>query len=343
MMEFHLSAQQFVSMSSCRHLQESGNRGILFFNYNLEITMKTAVSISIGSSKRDKTVEIELLGEKIHLERRGTDGDMNAAAELFRTLDGKVDAFGVGGAVLGLQVRDEWYPLKSCEVLTRAVKSTPVVDGTGFKNILERRAAGLVEREFGNTLENRRALIVSGVDRYALVQSFSEAGYETLIGDLIFSLGIPIPMYKEASLARVAKILIPILSRVPFEWLYPTGEEQEKHEPKYISSYQWASVLAGDCHYITRYLPDHMEGKIVVTNTTTADDRELFKKAGIKHLVTTTPMLDGRSFGTNMMEAALVALMNRREPVDYRQAAEYMLQLEAVINQIGFEPEVQEL
>ena len=268
---------------------------------------------------------------------------MKAAAELYRTLDGKVDAFGVGGAVLGLQVRDEWYPLKSCEVLTRDVRKTPVVDGTGFKTILERRAAAVVDREFGHLLDNRRALIVSGVDRYALVQSFAEAGYETLIGDLMFSLGLSIPLHSEPALVRVAKLLIPVLGRVPFEWLYPTGSEQEKHEPKFISSYQWASVLAGDCHYITKYLPDHMEGKVVVTNTTTAEDRELFKKAGIKHLITTTPMLDGRSFGTNMMEAALVALMNRKEPVDYCHSTEYMKQLEKVIDEIGFAPEVQEL
>jgi hypothetical protein len=305
--------------------------------------MKTAVSISIGSSQRDKTVEIELMGEKIRLERRGTDGDMKAAAALYRSLDGKVDAFGVGGAVLGLQVRDQWYPLKSCEVLTRDVHQTPVVDGTGFKTILERRAAAVVDREFGHLLENKRALIVSGVDRYALVQSFAEAGYETLIGDLMFSLGLPIPMYSEPALARMAKVLIPILSRVPFEWLYPTGSAQESHEPKFISSYQWASVLAGDCHYITKYLPDHMDGKVVVTNTTTQQDRELFKSAGIKHLITTTPMLDGRSFGTNMMEAALVALMNRKEPVDYRNSASYMQQLENLVDEIGFTPEVQEL
>ncbi len=305
--------------------------------------MKSAISISIGSSKRDKVVEIELLGEKIRLERRGTDGDMKAAAELYRSLDGKVDAFGVGGAVLGFQIRDQWYPLKSCEVLTRDVHQTPVVDGTGFKTILERRAAAVVDREFGHLLENRRALIVSGVDRYALVQSFAEAGYETLIGDLMFSLGLSIPLHSEPALVRVAKLLIPVLGHVPFEWLYPTGSEQEKHEPKFIPSYQWASVLAGDCHYITKYLPDHMDGKIVVTNTTTADDREIFKKAGIKHLITTTPMLEGRSFGTNMMEAALVALMNRKEAVDYSHSAEYIQQLEKVIDEIGFVPEVQEL
>ncbi len=41
--------------------------------------MKRAVSISIGSSKRDKAVEVELLGEKVLIERIGTDGDMEKA------------------------------------------------------------------------------------------------------------------------------------------------------------------------------------------------------------------------------------------------------------------------
>jgi hypothetical protein len=49
-----------------------------------------------------------------------------------------------------------------------------------------------------------------------------------------------------------------------------------------------------------------MDGKIIVTNTTTQHDRDLFKQAGVRLLVTTTPMLDGRSFGTNMMEAGII-------------------------------------
>ena len=42
--------------------------------------MKRAVSISIGSSKRDKSVDVELLGEEVRIERIGTDGDMEKAA-----------------------------------------------------------------------------------------------------------------------------------------------------------------------------------------------------------------------------------------------------------------------
>jgi len=52
-----------------------------------------------------------------------------------------------------------------------------------------------------------------------------------------------------------------------------------------------------------------MRGKIVVTNTTTEQDVQEFRQAGIKYLVTSTPPCDGqRSFGTNLMEAALVAV-----------------------------------
>ena len=98
--------------------------------------MKRAVSISIGSSKRNKAVEVELLGEKVSIERIGTDGDMEKAAQLYKELDGKVDAFGVGGADLGILVDQKWYPIHSVQKLIRYVKQTPVVDGTGLKNTL---------------------------------------------------------------------------------------------------------------------------------------------------------------------------------------------------------------
>ena len=54
--------------------------------------MKRAVSISLGSVKRDKKVTITLLGEEISIERIGTDGDVEKATQMYNELDGKVDA-----------------------------------------------------------------------------------------------------------------------------------------------------------------------------------------------------------------------------------------------------------
>lgn len=59
--------------------------------------MKHIVSVSIGSSKRDHVAEVSFLGQSFRLERKGTDGDINKAIELIRSLDGRVDAFGMGG------------------------------------------------------------------------------------------------------------------------------------------------------------------------------------------------------------------------------------------------------
>lgn len=305
--------------------------------------MKYAVSISIGSSKRDKKVELVLLGEKVLLERIGTDGDMEKAADLFRRLDGKADAFGVGGAVLGLLVEDRWYTLHSVQPLVRDVRQTPVVDGTGLKHTLESKSAQVLEEWRAKTPFEKRALLISGVDRYGLSRSFIDAGYECVIGDLMFTLELPLPIRSMRTLKWVARTLIPILGHVPFRWLYPTGKKQEEHKPKWQEYFKWATVIAGDCHYITRYMPPDLTGKVIVTNTTTPEDREMFRQAGVKLLVTTTPVLEGRSFGTNMMEAALIAAIGRRDPVDYGRPGTYYQEMQELVEKLGLFPQVQEL
>ncbi len=300
--------------------------------------MKRAVSISIGSSKRDKSVEIQLLGERVRIERIGTDGDMEKAAQLYKELDGQVDAFGVGGADLGLLVDGKWYPLYSVQKMVRFIEKTPYVDGAGLKNSLENRAAPFLEKHLKDYLDEkgRRAFLVSGGDRWGLSQGFVAAGYETIFGDLMFGLGLPIPLRSLKQLKWMAALFMPIAGRLPFEWLYPTGSKQEARTPKWEKYYRWATVIAGDCHYIRRHIPDDMEGKIIVTNTTTPADQDLFRRIGIKYLVTTTPMLDGRSFGTNMMEAALVAAAGkgRRLTVD---------ELNALLDELRFEPQLHQL
>jgi hypothetical protein len=298
--------------------------------------MKRAVSISIGSSKRDKAVEIEILGEKVSIERIGTDGDMEAAAQLFKEMDGKVDAFGLGGADLGIQVGQRHYTLHSVSPIVRFVKQTPLVDGAGLKNTLEAGLAQAVDESLGDVVQPRRVLITMGVDRYGMMRSFVDAGYECTFGDLMFGLGIPIALHSETALERFGRLLAPVASRLPFEWLYPTGDEQDVRKPKWEKYYQWASVIAGDCHYVKHHMPDQMQGKVIVTNTTTPQDVELFRSLGVSYLVTSTPVLEGRSFGTNMMEAALVAASGEGRPLEHHE-------LNQIIERMGWKPQIHKL
>ena len=68
------------------------------------------------------------------------------------------------------------------------------------------------------------------------------------------------------------------------------------------------SIIAGDFHFLKRYMPPELPGKIVITNTVTRDDIRCLKECGVKTLITTTPEMDGRSFGTNILEALLISL-----------------------------------
>ncbi len=296
--------------------------------------MKRAVSISIGSSRRDKSVQVDLLGERVQIERIGTDGDMRKARQLFRELDGVVDAFGVGGTDLTLQIEDKVYPLYSVLPMVSDVVQTPIADGSGLKNTLEAGLAGFIDANFPLGSRPRTVLVTSGADRWGMAKSFLEAKYECIFGDLMFGLGLPIPLHSKRSLRLLAAILLPVVGRLPFKWLYPTGEKQDQRTPRWGKSYQWASVIAGDCHYINRYMPDSLPDKIIVTNTTTQSDVDRFRQAGAACLVTSTPVLEGRSFGTNMMEAALIAAAGKKRKLTREE-------IEEIIQDIGLVPQLQ--
>ncbi|MCA9972819.1 MAG: hypothetical protein KC425_21530 [Anaerolineales bacterium] len=290
--------------------------------------MKQAVSISLGSSERDKRVELELLGEHVIIEREGTDGDVERAIARFTELDGQVDALGVGGIDLWVQMGDRRYPIHDAQRLVKNVRRTPVVDGSGLKNTLERQVVQALIAELGPRFASGKVLLTVGVDRYGMTLAFAECGYELALGDLMFALGIPVALRSLRQLRLMARFLVPVATRLPLKMLYPTGEKQDEIVPRFEKWYQWADVIAGDCHYIKRHMPENLAGKVIVTNTTTLKDLENFRARGVTHVVTTTPQLNGRSFGTNMMEAALVAVAAKGRPLTHAELETLLARLE---------------
>ncbi len=283
--------------------------------------MKRVVSVSLGSSKRDHKVEAEFLGEKFLIERIGTDGSMEKAIQIIRELDGKVDAFGMGGIDLYLVAGRRRWVIREARKIASAAKITPIVDGSGLKDTLERRVITYLRDSLGWEFAGKKALLVSAVDRFGLAEALVEAGCRVTFGDLIFALGIPIPLHSLKTLSFLACLLLPVLSQLPFKYLYPTGEKQEKITARHMRYYHDSDIIAGDFHFIRRYLPPFLPGKIVITNTVTKDDVALLRERGVAVLVTTTPELGGRSFGTNVLEGVLISLLGKPpaavKPEDY--------------------------
>ncbi len=286
--------------------------------------MKQAVSVSLGSDKRDASATISLLGERVTLRREGWNGSVDQVKQRFADLDGTVDAFGVGGIDLWVHSATKTYPLRSAHDLIQGVKQTPIVDGSGLKHTLERQTAPAV----AEVTPKKRVLVVSGLDRMGMTQSFFENGYDVLCGDAAFALGIPYKIRSLAGLGRLAFAALPIVSRLPIHMIYPTGDAQNEWVPKYEDWYNWADIIAGDCLYIKRHMPLHLDGKVIVTNTTTEADRATFIQRGASHVITTTPVINGRSFGTNLFEAGLTAVAGKQRPLTGPELTQIIQQLE---------------
>jgi hypothetical protein len=284
--------------------------------------VKKIVSVSLGSSSRDHRAHVELLGERFDIERVGTDGSLDRALALLRSLDGKVDAIGLGGIDVYLFAGSKRYALRDGLRLLAAVKETPVVDGSGLKNTLEREAVRFIRDELGVVLAGTPVLMVSALDRFGMAQAFVEAGADVVFGDFIFALDLDKPVRGLAAFEALAERYLPDACKLPFQFFYPTGKKQDRPpQPKYPEYYAQARIIAGDFHFMRQFMPDRLDGKIVLTNTLTARDAGDLASRGVARLITTTPDFGGRSFGTNVIEAALLALLGKRwedvTPGDY--------------------------
>ena len=304
--------------------------------------MKKIISISVGSSSRDHTARHTFLGQECELSRQGTNGDFDKAVQRYRELDGNVDAFGAGGVEFFLKVADKKYYFRDVKKIRNAIKISKVGDGNGVKGLLERRAFQSLEKYLNEkenkTLKGMKALQTNAVDRYGMAEAMVDAGLDVTFGDFMFGLGLPIAIKSISMVRFVAAVLLPVVTQFPVPWLYALGSEQDKPpQPKWTNYYEEATVLAGDFIQIRQFMPDDLTGKIIVTNTTTAKNVEELKERNLHILVTVTPRLDGRSFGTNVMEATLLALMDK--PQSEVTEADFL----DLIERIPLEPNIEVL
>jgi hypothetical protein len=277
-------------------------------------------------------VQVDFKGEPVIIERIGTDGDIDKARQLYLELDDQVDAFGIGGVDLYLRLEGREYPLHAALKLVKGIKS-PCLDGRGLKHTLERRVFDLVYLALRDTPGGggrphfQQAFIPVAVDRLGLAQAAAQVSDRIVLGDLMVALGLPIPVWGLQNYTRVARLLLPIVSHFPMRMLF-YGSSGTERDPKYFKFWRESDLLAGDFLFMYKHVVDDLTGKTVITNTTTMENLEFFQDRGVHWVITTTPRYEGRTFGTNMLEAALTAYTGKGRPLTDRELNELIDDLE---------------
>jgi len=293
---------------------------------------KNVLSISLGSAKRDSRAEVEVMGIKVGIFRVGSNGSSELARSLLESFDGdsRISAFGLGGIDLWLGKKK--YVSKRAENLVKNIRKTPFYDGWGLKDSLERRAIQYLQRIL--PLKGKTVFIVSGVDRFGIAEELEKSGCKMTYGDFMFTSKLPISIKSLKTLNFISGLFLRVGSHFSFRTNYPVGMDQEKNTPKFRSFFEKAEIIAGDFIYIKRYMPPSLERKIIITNTTTEEDMNMLSKRGVSYLITTTPRIQGRTFGTNVMEAVFASILKERDDLnDYQD----------ILDIIEYKPEIEKL
>ncbi len=302
--------------------------------------MKRIVSISLGSSQRNYHFMTTVLGQRVEVQRIGTDGDIARATALVREYDGQVDAIGLGGLTPVFRVGAARYPHPEALHVATQARRTPVVDGGVIKATLERWAVKRANDTVPGIFRYRRILLTSGIERYQLAQALSQYEGDLRFADPIVHLGLsflPVPASLE-QLELYAATALPLIALLPYKVLHPVALGQEGYDPRAATFFDWADVIAGDFAFIRRFAPPDLKGKTIITDDPSPAEIEDLRSRGVVTLVTMTPPLsEERAFvSADVLEAIIAAVQESNAQPGEAEVLDF-------INAARWEPTIQYL
>lgn len=279
--------------------------------------MKRVLHISLGASRDDYELETHFLGQRFHIQRIGTDGRLEKAAELLLKLNKKVDAIALGGMRFPYTIGRGPQLEKETEELAKlaAHMHTPVTTGAAMRTVVHEWSIRHLQFKFGNNyFTNARILFFSGLANSTLAQVLSEFTENLLFADPVFEDGIPRLLTSLKELGSYAERIHPLLEWLPARRISMKADALRSWGDRTVRKALGAAAMAvipyyGFYRYVEPYTAKEFEGKVVVTSTAYDDRVALLKERRVDVIIDTTPKVLDRVVGVSVLEAmALVAL-----------------------------------
>jgi predicted amino acid dehydrogenase len=272
--------------------------------------MKTMIVIHIGAGAETETVTF--LGQPVEVRKLGCHGDAERARSWIAENDGQVDAIVLDGLPAELKLGAASHPHSIGATLHGAATLTPVVDGSGVREGLERWGVILADRAQPGIFAEKHILMTPGLNHTGLAQSLVRHSPDIRYADPVIYFALPdVPgVGYQYTLEQAAAPTLEQLKDFPFRRLLPL--DGQPHTPRAPKPFEWADVLAGDIGAIRRYAPARLDHKTVVVEYATEADVTDLRQRGVSILVTLMPALDERGelgrWSAAVIEGLLVAL-----------------------------------
>jgi predicted amino acid dehydrogenase len=278
--------------------------------------VKRILIIHVGEG--DETATATLLDQPVVVERRGCNGDLEQARRLIQAHDGVVAAIALEGMPFSLRLGEARTTHAFGNALRAAAASTPILDGSGIRGMLERWGVILSDRAEPGIFSQKRVLMAPGLNHEGLAEALRRYAADVHFADpLLFFVWPNVPGVGSRTLIwQIAGPTLDQLRNASFRRLTPAVEKPGR--PRAVGAFAWADVIAGDISIIRRYAPQQLKRKTIVVEYADAADRDDLRRRGaaiVVSLISNLVPTEGRlRWSTAAIEALLVAL--RASPED---------------------------
>ncbi len=296
-------------------------------------TMKTVVSISLGTGEQDFEFDTRFLGERFNVRRIGTDGSTAKAVKLLRHWEGRAAAIGIGVVRDSYTVGSRRYTEKDSTRMKDVVTRIPVTTGGRLSDILQEWALRHVQNKLGNYFNNANVLFFSGRTNFKLALAMSEYTQNLRFADPLLQLGVPklltsldaLELYTSGAHYVLDWAPSGVMSSAPVkEW---TGFVLKK-------AIQKASVIVAPVHELDDFGLEELAGKTIVTSTVNDARIAGFRDKGVNMVVDGAPFMFDHVIGPNLLDAMILAATGKN--ADEILEDDYL----EILTSLGVEPRI---
>jgi predicted amino acid dehydrogenase len=268
--------------------------------------MKTVISISLGSKSQDFEFTTTFLGQKLRVQRAGTDGSTAKAAKLLRHWERHADAIGLGVVKDSYRIGAQRLIDKDTSRLSRVVTRVPLTTGARLADIFLEWAVRHTQTELGHYFDNANVLFFSGMANYKLAMSMSEYTSNLQFADPLLQLGVP-----------------KLLTSLDALGLYASGMHyvSDWTPPRVIPALllkQWtrfvlgkalakATMVVAPVHELDDFGLEELAGKTIITSNVNDERLASFKEKGVNTVIDGSPVMAGHVLGPELLDAMIIA------------------------------------
>jgi hypothetical protein len=182
-----------------------------------EEEVKKVISVSLGASKDDYAFETEFLGQQFHVQRIGTDGSREQAAQKLLEYDKQADAIGIGSIQFPQTIKSNFLSRNqedSIKTLGRKIQ-TPVTTGVALRDVSFEWALRFVDHKNKDYFKNAKVLFLSGMANYPMARVMAEFTDNMTFADPLIENGISKFIHSLKGFERYAKGTHEVLDWLP--------------------------------------------------------------------------------------------------------------------------------